>query len=100
MCAADKIVSISKICTSVEDCAQSIMSKFQTDHQVVGGSWLFFSSSSKKFKCHGDSGYLTTNNKKLYLKAKSLRSQGMKKIEIMLETLDMFREWIIFKLQF
>ena len=80
MCAMDKIVSISKKykIPVVEDCAQSIMSKFQNR---PSGSWgevgCFSAHPLKNLNAMGDSGYLTTNNKKLYLKAKSLRSHGM-----------------------
>ncbi len=80
MCAMDKIVSISKKykIPIVEDCAQSIMSKFKNK---PSGSWgdvgCFSAHPLKNLNAMGDSGYLTTNSKKIYLRAKSLRSHGM-----------------------
>ena len=77
------------------------MSKFKNNHS---GSWgevgCFSAHPLKNLNAMGDSGYLTTNNKKLYLKAKSLRSHGMEENRNNVETLDMFQEWTIFKLQF
>ena len=80
MCVMDKIIQISKKykIPVVEDCAQSIMSKFKNK---PSGSWgevgCFSAHPLKNLNAMGDSGYLTTNNKYIFLKAKSLRSHGM-----------------------
>ena len=80
MCSMDKIISISKKykIPVIEDCAQSVMSRYKNR---PSGSWgdtgCFSAHPLKNLNAMGDSGYLTTNNKKLYLKAKSLRSHGM-----------------------
>ncbi len=80
MCEMDKIIKISKKykIPVVEDCAQAIMSKFKNKNS---GSWgdvgCFSAHPLKNLNAMGDSGYLTTNNKELFLKAKSLRSHGM-----------------------
>ena len=41
-------------------------------------SWLFFCSSTEKFKCYGRSGYLVTNDKIIADKIKLLRNHGIK----------------------
>lgn len=80
MCAMDKIVSISKKykIPVVEDCAQSIMSKYK---EKMSGSWgdvgCFSAHPLKNLNAMGDAGYLTTNNKNLYNKIKNLRTHGM-----------------------
>ena len=79
MCAMDKIVSISKKykIPVVEDCT---INNVKISEQTIS-SWgevgCFSAHPLKNLNAMGDSGYLTTNNKKLYLKAKSLRSHGM-----------------------
>ena len=80
MCAMDKIMKISKKykIPVIEDCAQSILSKYKNK---MSGAWgdvgCFSAHPLKNLNAMGDSGYLTTNNKELYLKVKSLRSHGM-----------------------
>ena len=80
MCAMDKIISISekyKI-PVVEDCAQSILSKYKGK---MSGSWgdvgCFSAHPLKNLNAMGDAGYLTTNNRNLYNKIKNLRTHGM-----------------------
>ena len=80
MCAMDKIMRISKKykIPVVEDCAQSIMSKFKNK---MSGGWgdvgCFSAHPLKNLNAIGDAGYLTTNNKNIYNKIKNLRSHGM-----------------------
>ena len=80
MCAMDKIMKISKKykIPVIEDCAQSILSKYKNK---MSGAWgdvgCFSAHPLKNLNAMGDSGYLTTNNKELYHKVKSLRSHGM-----------------------
>ncbi|MDA9696725.1 DegT/DnrJ/EryC1/StrS family aminotransferase [Candidatus Pelagibacter sp.] len=80
MCAMDKIMKISNRYNIpvVEDCAQSIMSKYK---QKMSGAWghvgCFSAHPLKNLNAIGDGGYLTTNDKKIYHKVKSLRSHGM-----------------------
>lgn len=80
MCAMDKIMSISKKykIPVIEDCAQSIMSKFK---DKMSGGWgdvgCFSAHPLKNLNALGDAGYLTTNNKNIYDKIKNLRSHGM-----------------------
>ena len=80
MCNMEKISSISKKykIPVIEDCAQSIMSKFKNR---PSGSWgdigCFSAHPLKNLNAIGDSGYLVTNKKDLYFKAKSLINHGM-----------------------
>lgn len=80
MCSMDKIKLISKKYSIpvIEDCAQSILSKYKTK---MSGSWgdvgCFSAHPLKNLNAMGDGGYLTTNNKKIYDKIKSLRTHGM-----------------------
>ena len=80
MCSMDKIMSISKKYNIpvVEDCAQSIMSKYK---KKMSGAWgdvgCFSAHPLKNLNAVGDSGYLTTNRKDIFNKVKSLRSHGM-----------------------
>ncbi len=80
MCAMDKIVSVAKKYNIpvVEDCAQSIMSKYKGK---MSGAWgdvgCFSAHPLKNLNAMGDAGYLTTNNKYIYDKIKSLRTHGM-----------------------
>ncbi len=80
MCDMDKIMMISKKhnIPVIEDCAQSIMSKYK---KKMSGSWgdvgCFSAHPLKNLNAVGDGGYLTTNNKKLYNKIKNLRTHGM-----------------------
>ena len=80
MCAMDKIMNISKKykIPVVEDCAQSIMSKYKNR---MSGAWgdvgCFSAHPLKNLNAIGDAGYLTTNNKKIYDQIKNLRTHGM-----------------------
>lgn len=80
MCSMDKIMQISKKykIPVVEDCAQSILSKYKNK---MSGSWghigCFSAHPLKNLNAVGDGGYLTTNNKLIYEKIKSLRTHGM-----------------------
>ena len=80
MCAMDKIMQISKKYNIpvVEDCAQSILSKYKNK---MSGSWghvgCFSAHPLKNLNACGDGGYLTTNDKFLYKRIKSLRTHGM-----------------------
>jgi dTDP-4-amino-4,6-dideoxygalactose transaminase len=80
MCAMDKIMSVAKKYNIpvVEDCAQSIMSKYKGK---MSGAWgdvgCFSAHPLKNLNAIGDAGYLTTNNKYIYDKIKNLRTHGM-----------------------
>ena len=80
MCSMNKIMDISKKykIPVIEDCAQSIMSKFQNK---MSGSWgdvgCFSAHPLKNLNAIGDGGYLTTNNIEIYKKIRSLRTHGM-----------------------
>ena len=80
MCAMDKIMSIARKYNIpvVEDCAQSIMSEYKGK---MSGAWgdvgCFSAHPLKNLNAMGDAGYLTTNNKYIYDKIKSLRTHGM-----------------------
>ena len=73
MCSMDKILKISKRYNIpvIEDCAQSIMSKYKNICWSMGNYWLFFGSPFKKFKRswrlrildHKQSIYLQKNQK-------------------------------------
>lgn len=80
MCSMDKIINISKKykIPVIEDCAQSIMSKYKNK---MSGAWgdvgCFSAHPLKNLNAIGDAGYLTTNNKNIYDKIKNLRTHGM-----------------------
>ncbi len=80
MCSMDKILKISRRYNIpvVEDCAQSIMSKYKNK---MSGAWgdvgCFSAHPLKNLNAIGDAGYLTTNNKTIYKKIKNLRTHGM-----------------------
>ena len=80
MCSMDKIIKISKKykIPVIEDCAQSIMSKYKGK---MSGAWgdvgCFSAHPLKNLNAIGDAGYLTTNNEYIYKKIKSLRTHGM-----------------------
>ena len=80
MCNMNKILSISKKykIPVIEDCAQSIMSKYD---DKVSGSWgevgCFSAHPLKNLNAAGDGGFLVTNNKKIYISLKSLINHGM-----------------------
>ena len=80
MCAMDKIMNISKKykIPVVEDCAQSIMSKYKGK---MSGAWgdvgCFSAHPLKNLNAIGDAGYLTTNNKYICNQIKNLRTHGM-----------------------
>ncbi len=80
MCSMDKIMSIAKKykISVVEDCAQSIMSKYKKKMSGSFGDFGCFSAHPlKNLNAIGDSGYLTTNNSYFYNKIKDLRTHGM-----------------------
>ncbi len=80
MCAMDKIMKISKKykIPVIEDCAQSILSKYNNKNS---GSWgdigCFSTHPLKNLNAMGDGGFITTNNKIFYDKIRNLRSHGM-----------------------
>ena len=80
MCSMDKIMKISKKYNIpvIEDCAQSILSKYK---KKMSGSWgevgCFSAHPLKNLNASGDGGYLTTNNEYIYKKIKNLRTHGM-----------------------
>ncbi len=80
MCSMDKIMKISKKYNIpvIEDCAQSILSKYK---KKFSGSWgdvgCFSAHPLKNLNASGDGGYLTTNNEYIYKKIKNLRTHGM-----------------------
>ncbi len=80
MCSMDKIVNIGKKYNIpiIEDCAQSILSRYK---KKMSGSWgdvgCFSAHPLKNLNASGDGGYLTTNNKLIYKKIKNLRTHGM-----------------------
>ncbi len=62
----------------IEDCAQSIGSKYSNKPSGSFGKVGCFSAHPlKNLNAIGDSGYLTTNDKKIYDKVIELRSHGM-----------------------
>ena len=62
----------------IEDCAQSIGSKyFNKPSGSFGKVGCFSAHPLKNLNAIGDSGYLTTNDKKIYDKVIELRSHGM-----------------------
>ena len=80
MCNMEQIIKISKKygIPVVEDSAQSILSKYKN---IPAGSWgdigCFSAHPLKNLNAMGDGGYLTTNNRKIFEKSKSLRTHGM-----------------------
>lgn len=80
MCDMATIIKISKKykIPVIEDCAQSILSKY---NDKISGSWgdvgCFSAHPLKNLNAMGDSGYLVTNNKKIYENIKDLRNHGM-----------------------
>jgi dTDP-4-amino-4,6-dideoxygalactose transaminase len=80
MCEMDKIMSIAKKYNLkvVEDAAQSIGSMFKGKKSGSYGDIGCFSAHPlKNLNAMGDSGYLTTNSKKISEHIKSLRNHGM-----------------------
>ncbi len=62
----------------IEDCAQSIMSKYRDKScGSFGHIGCFSAHPLKNLNASGDGGFLVTNTKKNYLLAKSLRTHGM-----------------------
>ena len=80
MCSMDKIMHISKKykIPVIEDCAQSIMSKYKGK---MSGAWgdvgCFSAHPLKNLNAIGDAGYLTTDNEYIYKKIRNLRTHGM-----------------------
>tara|TARA_B100000989_G_C19519346_1_gene463321 strand:- start:1050 stop:2159 length:1110 start_codon:yes stop_codon:yes gene_type:complete len=80
MCNMKKIMKIAKKYNLfvIEDCAQSIMSSFGNKPSGSYGDVGCFSAHPlKNLNAAGDSGYLVTNNNKLYKKICDLRNHGM-----------------------
>ena len=76
----DKIMEIAKKYNLrvIEDAAQSIGSKFENKMSgSIGDVGCFSAHPLKNLSALGDSGYLTTNDKKIYLKIKSLVNHGI-----------------------
>ena len=63
----------------IEDAAQSIGSFFYGKPQVLLRYCRFSAHPLKNLNALGDSGYITTNNKKIYEKIIELRNHGMVK---------------------
>ena len=75
-----KILQISKKykLPIIEDCAQSIGSKYMNKSSGSFGNVGCFSAHPlKNLNAIGDAGYLVTNNKDIYKKIKDLRNHGM-----------------------
>ena len=75
-----KILQISKKykLSIIEDCAQSIGSKYMNKSSGSFGNVGCFSAHPlKNLNAIGDAGYLVTNNKDIYKKIKDLRNHGM-----------------------
>jgi len=80
MCAMDKISKIAKKYNLgvIEDCAQSIMSKFKNRFSGTFGNVGCFSTHPlKNLNALGDGGFLITNDKKIYTRVNRLRNHGM-----------------------
>ena len=80
VCTMNKILKISKKykIPIIEDCAQSILSKFNNKHAGTWGDVGCFSTHPlKNLNATGDGGFVITNNKNIYSKMKNLRSHGM-----------------------
>jgi dTDP-4-amino-4,6-dideoxygalactose transaminase len=64
--------------TIVEDAAQAIGSKYKSKPSgSIGDVGCFSTHPLKNLNACGDGGFLTTNDEKIYLKAKALRNHGM-----------------------
>ena len=80
VCNMDEIIFISKKygIPIIEDAAQSIGSKFRGKFSGSFGEIGCFSTHPlKNLNACGDGGFLTTNNKSYYLKAKKMRNHGL-----------------------
>ena len=80
VCNMDEIVYISKKYNIpiIEDAAQSIGSKFKRKMSGSFGEIGCFSTHPlKNLNACGDGGFLTTNNKSYYIKAKKMRNHGL-----------------------
>ena len=67
----------------IEDAAQSVGSLYKNKPSgSLGDAGCFSAHPLKNLNACGDSGYMTTNNYKIYLKAKSLVNHGMEKRNI------------------
>jgi dTDP-4-amino-4,6-dideoxygalactose transaminase len=85
MAQMDKIMKIAKKnnIAVVEDAAQSIGSKLKNKMSGSYGDFGCFSAHPlKNLNAFGDAGFITTNNKKHYLKIKNLSSHGIEKRDI------------------
>jgi len=80
VCSMHKILKLSKKYNIpiIEDCAQSIMSRYKNKMSGSFGEIGCFSAHPlKNLNAVGDGGYLVTNNKFFYDKLKDLRTHGM-----------------------
>jgi dTDP-4-amino-4,6-dideoxygalactose transaminase len=85
MAQMEKIMKIAKKnnIAVVEDAAQSIGSKFKNKMSGSYGDFGCFSAHPlKNLNAFGDAGFITTNNKKYYLKIKNLSNHGIEKRNI------------------
>jgi dTDP-4-amino-4,6-dideoxygalactose transaminase len=81
ICQMDKIIKISKKykLPIIEDSAQGMGSYFNNIHAGNFGDVAAFSAHPlKNLNALGDSGFITTNNKKIYEKIKLYRNHGIK----------------------
>ena len=81
-CEMGKIMSIAKKYNLkvIEDAAQSIGTKYRSKKVgTIGDIGCFSAHPLKNLNALGDSGYLVTNNKKIYEKIKDLSNHGMTK---------------------
>ena len=80
VCSMDKICKIARKyrLAVIEDCAQSIMSKYNNKFAGTFGNVGCFSTHPlKNLNALGDGGFLITNNKKIYDRVYRLRNHGM-----------------------
>jgi len=80
VCNMDPIMQIANKhgLTIVEDAAQAIGSKYKSKPSgSIGDVGCFSTHPLKNLNACGDGGFLTTNDEKIYLKAKALRNHGM-----------------------
>ena len=80
MCDMDKIIKISNKynLTIVEDAAQSMGAYYKNKHGGTFGKVAAFSAHPlKNLNAIGDSGFIITNNKKIYNKVKLYRNHGL-----------------------
>ena len=79
-CDMDKIIKIAKKykLIVIEDCAQAQGAKFKNKNVGnFGNTGCFSFYPTKILGAYGDGGFITTNNKKIYMKLRRLRFYGM-----------------------